>query len=76
MGDDLGGKGLTDRNLTGKGLKEILEEVERQVLIKAAAKSQSTYELAERLQISQPSTVRKLQKYGVELPFARRRKRR
>lgn len=76
MGNDLGGEGLTDRNLTGKGLKEILEEVERQVLIKAAAKSQSTYELAERLQISQPSTVRKLQKYGVELPFARRRKRR
>lgn len=46
-------------------LKEILERVEREVLYKAKKNYKTTTEIANILGISQPSVVRKLQKYKI-----------
>jgi transcriptional regulator with PAS, ATPase and Fis domain len=44
-------------------LKDILEEVERRVIMQAYEECRTTHEMAARLGISQPSVVRRLQKY-------------
>jgi TyrR family helix-turn-helix protein/PAS domain S-box-containing protein len=46
-----------------KSLKEILEEVEQEILKKAYRESRSTRKVAKRLGISQATVARKLQKY-------------
>ena len=48
-------------------LKEAAELAERKALSLAAEKYHSTYEMAEALQTSQPTIVRKLKKYKIEL---------
>lgn len=48
-------------------LKEAFDRVERQMLQDAAEHFQTTYQIAESLQISQPSVSRKLKKYGLTL---------
>lgn len=62
--------GLTDdecarRLAPGQSLKAALESYERDILTELCQQLPSTYALAERLSISQPSVVRKLQKYGL-----------
>ncbi|MEB3751730.1 sigma 54-interacting transcriptional regulator [Geobacillus sp. FSL W8-0032] len=47
-------------------LKEAIEQVERQWLLRAAKQCKTTYEMADYLGISQPTVVRKLKKYGVD----------
>ncbi|CAM4150228.1 RNA polymerase subunit sigma-54 [Bacillus manliponensis] len=47
-------------------LNEILETVEKQVLIDAKKKYKTTVKIGEMLGISQPSVVRKLKKYKIE----------
>jgi len=54
-----------DQILTEKTLKEILEEKERDVILHTYEKHKSTRETARRLGVSQPTIVRKLQKYKV-----------
>ncbi|MFT9848850.1 sigma-54 interaction domain-containing protein [Aneurinibacillus sp. REN35] len=44
-------------------LKDILDRVEEQVMMKAYRKYKTTHEMAKHLGISQPSVVRRLQKY-------------
>jgi TyrR family helix-turn-helix protein len=46
-------------------LHEILDHVERQVLLKAKRTYKTTVKMAQALGISQPSVVRKLKKYGI-----------
>lgn len=46
-------------------LAEILDHVERQVILKAKRMYKTTVKMAEVLGISQPSVVRKLKKYGI-----------
>ena len=46
-------------------LKEVLEKVERQWLKRAYERCRTTIDMAKYLGISQPSVVRKLQKYGI-----------
>ena len=48
-------------------LKEEAERAERKALMLAAEQFDSTYEIAEALQTSQPTVVRKLKKYKIEL---------
>ncbi len=48
-------------------LKEAAEHAERKALSLAAEQYHSTYEIAEALQTSQPTIVRKLKKYKIEL---------
>ena len=48
-------------------LKEAAEHAERKALTLAAEQFHSTYEMAEALQTSQPTIVRKLKKYKIEL---------
>jgi TyrR family helix-turn-helix protein len=47
-------------------LVEILERVEKQVLIHARKQYKTTIQMAKSLGISQPSVVRKIRKYGIE----------
>lgn len=47
-------------------LKEACENLERSIILRAAKKYKTTYEIAEALQISQPSVSRKLKKYREE----------
>jgi transcriptional regulator with PAS, ATPase and Fis domain len=49
--------------LQGRTLPQILEEVERKVILGAKEKYKTTTEMAKELGISQPSVVRKLKKY-------------
>jgi transcriptional regulator with PAS, ATPase and Fis domain len=49
-----------------KTLSELLEEVERQALIRARQRCRTTVEMARALGISQPSVVRKMKKYAIE----------
>ncbi|MDD4803358.1 MAG: sigma 54-interacting transcriptional regulator [Syntrophomonas sp.] len=61
-----GGKGCAC-NVSVNGLmrvEEAVEEVERQLYDKAYKQYQNTYQVAEVLGVSQPTVVRKLQKYG------------
>ncbi|SDH64779.1 PAS domain S-box-containing protein [Aneurinibacillus thermoaerophilus] len=44
-------------------LKDILEEVEEKIIMQAYKECRTTHEMAKRLGISQPSVVRRLQKY-------------
>ena len=48
-------------------LKEAAERAEKKALMLAAEQFDSTYEIAEALQTSQPTVVRKLKKYKIEL---------
>lgn len=48
-------------------LKEAFDRVERQMLQEAVKRFHTTYQVAEALQISQPSVSRKLKKYGLTL---------
>ena len=48
-------------------LKEAFDRVERQLLQDAVKRFHTTYQIAETLQISQPSVSRKLKKYGLTL---------
>lgn len=52
---------LSERNT----LKQTLEEVEKQVLTAAAEKYRTTREIAKALDVSQPTIVRKLNKYNI-----------
>ncbi len=47
------------------GLQEALDALERQMLVDAKAKYKTTREIAKALDISQPTVVRKLAKYGL-----------
>ncbi|SHE40561.1 PAS domain S-box-containing protein/TyrR family helix-turn-helix domain-containing protein [Modicisalibacter ilicicola DSM 19980] len=51
----------------GQTLKQALEVHERQILESLSRQATSTYGLAERLGISQPSVVRKLRKHGLRI---------
>ncbi|MFZ5597391.1 MAG: sigma 54-interacting transcriptional regulator [Bacillota bacterium] len=57
--------GLVINTDTGESLREILERVEREVLIKARARHGSTRVVARALGISQPSVVRKFARHGI-----------
>lgn len=50
-----------------QGLKAALNSYERDILAELCQQLPSTYALAERLSISQPSVVRKLHKYGLRI---------
>ncbi|MBO1912257.1 hypothetical protein J4G37_46610, partial [Microvirga sp. 3-52] len=52
--------------LEGSSLPIILERVEKEVLFNAQERYRTTTEIAKYLGISQPTVVRKLQKYGEE----------
>lgn len=53
---------------SGKGLYEMLEEVERNIIVKAYKAHQSSYKVAEALKISQSAATRKIKKFvGEEL---------
>jgi PAS domain S-box-containing protein len=47
------------------GLKEVLEQVERQLLASAYEQYNSSYEVAKALKISQSTAIRKAYKYGI-----------
>ncbi|MED2971385.1 sigma 54-interacting transcriptional regulator [Fictibacillus sp. B-59209] len=49
-----------------KPLKEVLEDVEKQMLQRARRDYKTTVQIAEALGISQPSVVRKMQKYDID----------
>lgn len=51
----------------GEGLKAALARVERDILARLCSELSSTYAIAERLAISQPSVVRKLKQYGLRV---------
>ncbi|MBY5930288.1 sigma 54-interacting transcriptional regulator [Halomonas sp. DP8Y7-3] len=51
----------------GEGLKETLARVEREILADCCRTLSSTYAIAERLEISQPSVVRKLRQHGLRI---------
>jgi transcriptional regulator with PAS, ATPase and Fis domain len=53
--------------LEGSSLPIILERVEKEVLFNAQERYRTTTEIAKYLGISQPTVVRKLQKYGEEI---------
>lgn len=48
-------------------LKDAVELAEEKVLLLAAQQSNSTYEVAELLEVSQPTVVRRFKKYGINL---------
>ncbi|MDQ0162145.1 sigma-54 interaction domain-containing protein [Aeribacillus alveayuensis] len=48
-------------------LKEAVEQAEKNILIAASKKCKTTYEMAEALQTSQPTIVRKLKKYNITM---------
>ncbi len=52
--------------LEEKTLPEMMQELETQILQKAFASCKSTTEMARQLGVSQPTVVRKLQKYGIK----------
>lgn len=64
---DAGGNGAAALALSGKTLKDILEEVEGKVLREALARHKTTRKAAEALGIDQSSVVRKAQKLGLRL---------
>jgi TyrR family helix-turn-helix protein len=51
---------------TNRSLNDILDSVEKQVLIKARKRYKTTIDMAKALGISQPSVFRKLRKYEIE----------
>ncbi len=52
-------------HMPGEGLKTLLEHYEKRIIEDALSQCKSSYELAEKLKISQPSVIRRLQKYGL-----------
>ncbi len=50
------------------GLEEELAAVEREILLRAAARCRTTRQMAEYLGVSQPTVVRKMARHGVRLP--------
>ncbi|MEH7308505.1 sigma 54-interacting transcriptional regulator, partial [Neobacillus drentensis] len=54
---------VDDRN---RSLNEILDSVEKQVLMKARKQYKTTIDMAKALGISQPSVFRKIRKYGID----------
>lgn len=50
------------------GLEEELAAVEREILLRAAARCRTTRQMAEYLGVSQPTVVRKMARHGVHLP--------
>lgn len=68
--DDLPSEYLNSENYTSDkilSLKEAVENAERKVLSLAAEKYSNTYEIAKALDSSQPTIVRKLKKYNIEI---------
>jgi len=57
--------GLNENDPAGQGLKELLEKYERKIIEQTLKQCKSSYELADKLKISQPSVIRRLQKYGL-----------
>ncbi|MEH7483301.1 sigma 54-interacting transcriptional regulator [Neobacillus drentensis] len=57
---------VTSVEETNRSLNEILESVEKQVLLKARKQYKTTINMAKALGISQPSVFRKLRKYEIE----------
>jgi PAS domain S-box-containing protein len=49
-----------------KDLKETMEEIERQIIKNTAYEHRTTREIAKVLGVSQPTVVRKMNKYGIE----------
>jgi transcriptional regulator with PAS, ATPase and Fis domain len=60
-------QGRYNVELEGSSLPIILERVEKEVLFNAQERYRTTTEIAKYLGISQPTVVRKLQKYGEEI---------
>lgn len=64
-------KGLPENSISANdeelSLKEAVERAEKKLLLKAAQKYNTTYEMAKNLKTSQPTIVRKLQKYNIIL---------
>jgi len=56
-------KGNT-KKLTGRGLKDLLNEYEKEILINAKEKYKTTRNMAKFLEVDQSTIVRKLNKYG------------
>ncbi|GGY09608.1 RNA polymerase subunit sigma-54 [Litchfieldella qijiaojingensis] len=50
-----------------ESLKQAMERIERDILARLCQQLPSTYAMADRLGISQPSVVRKLNKYGLKI---------
>ncbi len=55
----------THTNQEGRTLSEILDEVEKEVLLQAKKQCRTTMEIAKAIGISQPSVVRKLKHHGI-----------
>ena len=55
--------GLVSENIEKTCLKEVLENVEIQLLSRAYQECKTTYDMAEYLGISQPTIIYKLKKY-------------
>ena len=53
--------------MEGRTLREALAAVEAEILADLAARLPSTYAIAARLGISQPSVVRKLRRHGLKI---------
>jgi PAS domain S-box-containing protein len=51
---------------SGRTLKEMLEDYEKKILLRAKKRYKKQVEIAKALGVSQPSIVRKLKKYGLE----------
>ncbi|MCL6599870.1 MAG: sigma 54-interacting transcriptional regulator [Alicyclobacillus macrosporangiidus] len=49
------------------GLKQMMSLIERRIFEEAAQRWNSTYAIAKRLQVSQPTVVRKLREFGIQL---------
>ena len=61
-------KGGDTRIPAAKSLKAALEHAEREILLKAKKQYKTTRAMAKALGVSQPTIVRKLQKYRIEHP--------
>ncbi|MDI4636284.1 MULTISPECIES: sigma-54 interaction domain-containing protein [Halomonadaceae] len=57
----------------GEGLKEAMARIERDILASLCGELGSSYAIAERLGISQPSVVRKMQRHGLRIRSATER---
>ncbi|WP_345740659.1 helix-turn-helix domain-containing protein [Metabacillus endolithicus] len=54
-------------------LKKAVEQVEKRLLYKAMERCKTTYEMAKYLGISQPSIVRKLKQYSINMKEERKK---
>ena len=60
-----GADGIAVRVSAGDSLKAMLEQYEKEIIEQALTECKTSYELADKLKISQPSVIRRLQKYGL-----------